>query len=402
MKRLFLTCPYINFGENKMKIAIITWFHNYNYGTYLQAYSLQHYLKALGHEATLIKYENSASDIIKEPINGWTVLINKIKNNIFRRLNNRKYKKALNGTHYEENQQKKQKMDAFLEEVNFTEQVKNSEDFNHLEERFDCFICGSDQIWNPKILNGKYYLDFVKEKPKIAYADSFSLRYLPTFSLSYIQKWLHDFVAIGMREATGKELVDEILDSENKAQNVCDPTLLLYDHWRSMKFKKTKPERYIFGYFLGSRRYYGKVLEKLAGKLECQVVSIPMNDFGIKCGNWVDFQAGVEEFLSYIQNAEYICADSFHAVVFSVIYEKQFVVLNKYKNEDLSSQNSRIIDFLHILGLEDRVISETQLHKLNMMPMIDYTIVNIKIKKFIDSSESFLLEALKKAEELIK
>lgn len=379
-----------------MRIAIITWYHNYNYGTYLQAYSLQFYLRSLGHHVALIRYDGSAADVIKEPITELSVFINKVKNNVIRRVSNLFYNKAIS-THWEETERKKHDMDVFLKDVKFTESVNSLEDFKSLEDKFDCFICGSDQIWNPKILNGRYYLDFVEKKPKIAYADSFSLDYLPEFSKPYIHKWVSDFIAIGMRESTGTELVNEILES-CRAQNVCDPTLLLYMHWKSLNFERKIKNRYIFSYFLGSRSYYRQALHKLSIDYNSQIVSIPMNSFGINNGNIIDYAASVEGFLSYIQNAEFVCVDSFHAIVFSIVYEKQFIVLKKYKENDLSSQNSRIRDFLRVLNLENRIISENQLDALDDLPDIDYVKVNKLLNDYITRSQEFLRNALESAE----
>ena len=80
----------------------------------------------------------------------------------------------------------------------------------------------------------------------------------------------------------------------------------------------------------------------------------------------------------------YIVTNSFHATVFSVIFEKKFCTF------PTRNSSSRMRDLLENIGLSKRMWSES----VEMNEDIDYENVKIKLKDFSESSKRYLKEAL--------
>ena len=63
---------------------------------------------------------------------------------------------------------------------------------------------------------------------------------------------------------------------------------------------------------------------------------------------------GVEEFLRNIANAELVLTDSFHAAAFSSILQTPFYALSRFKAQDKTSMNSRILNLVQELEIPER------------------------------------------------
>lgn len=376
-----------------MKIAIITWFSNLNYGTALQCFALQKYLKdKYACEVEIINYSPLNSDYIKPSSQKFDHFIykavNKIKKSIYD--DSVEYDRLLNSQFSTELSQKKKAFDNFLKNIVFTKNITENKDFSSLENQFDLFICGSDQIWNPTILNGRFYLDFVTKKPKIAYAVSFGISYLPKYSHNYITNFIADFKAIGLRESTCLDELRKITDNKNISV-VCDPTFLLdADLWKSFKSDRIKDNRYIVTYFLGDTKISKKALNIFNEKFKTDNVILPSTKYMLEKANSKNVEYGPAEFLDLISNAEFVLTDSFHAVCFSLIFEKNFCVLPKHSKENPFKQNSRIESLLKISGLSERFVqNENEIKEILNTP-INYQQVKTKLNQYILNSKEFL------------
>ncbi|WP_415336205.1 polysaccharide pyruvyl transferase family protein, partial [Clostridium perfringens] len=143
-----------------MKIGVMTWFHYLNYGTALQLTALCHTLKNMGHSVKVINYKPNITvsrlengSILKEYFDK---IPNKIKNR---------------GLKHYTSEGKENLFYDFYNQLSFTDEVITLSDFQELNDKFDFFVCGSDQIWSPLNFNPRYFLDFVTDKNKmIAYA----------------------------------------------------------------------------------------------------------------------------------------------------------------------------------------------------------------------------------------
>lgn len=264
-------------------------------------------------------------------------------------------------------------------------------------KNYDGIMVGSDQLWTPSGITSNFYnLMFVDDSVlKISYAAS--------IGVSKIKKRLHklyntflsrmDFISV--RETTAKKLVENL--STNTAQVVVDPVLLLSgDDWlREIENKKLYDEPYIFAYFLGKTPEYRKAVTKFAKEKGLKIVTShhmdSYNKADIGFGDYAPYDIGPEEFVNLIRNAEYVFTDSFHGSVFSMLYEKQFMVFNRYSDQSISSKNSRIDSFCENYGLHDRRFNGN----INAVDKkIDYASVLKKVEQHRQKSLAFLDKAL--------
>lgn len=376
-----------------MKIGIITWFDNLNYGTALQCFAMQKYLKnSFNADVFIINYHPSDSDYIKPLSQKKEHIFYKIGNKIKEAIysDSKAYNKSINSTYAEELAKKRKSFSDFLSNVSFTEEITSENDFNKLEKNIDLFICGSDQIWNPNILNGRYYLNFVKNKLKIAYAVSFGIGYLPKYSHKYIEYFLKDFNAIGLRETTCKKQLQTITQNNN-IEVVCDPTFLLETEcWKKLKSNKLTNDKYFVSYFLGDTSISKKAIKTAEKELGINNIILPATNNMLKKANRENITYGPAEFLELIYNSEFVLTDSFHAVCFSLIFEKNFCVLPKHRKSNPFKQNSRIESLLNIVGLSDRLIYNLNDFEKLLNSPVDYSDVRTKLNKYINSSKQFL------------
>lgn len=376
-----------------MKTAIITWFENLNYGTALQAYSLQKYLSDnFNTNVSLIRYSPDSSQILK---NSETAkehftyrLISKIKRIFFDSV--KKYNDTVQNDCKREIRIKKDKFNDFLSQIEFTQTVKTDNDLEQIKDAFDLFICGSDQIWNPQILDKNYYLTFAKKKPKLAYAASFGINYLPEYSKKYIKDYLSDFRAVGLRENTVNGELSEICDKD--IQVVCDPVFLLpIDSWNNFsKISTINEKSFTATYFLGDSKLHKKALNIFNNMFNEKNIIIPQTYYTVKKSEKENNSFGPCDFLYLIKNADYILTDSFHAVCFSIIFKKNFCVLYKHKKNNPFNQNNRINALLERLNLKDRIAENDKQVKNIIKTNIYYTGIEIELNEFINESKEFL------------
>lgn len=373
-----------------MKIGIVTWFHYKNYGTVLQAYALQSFLKSQGYKCELINYI---------PLNNKT-LIQKIKlGNFKKRILNKieSYRfKFLSEVEKEELKKRNNKFEKFLNKnIDFTSKIYSYDDLLKLNDMFDCFICGSDQIWNPNNLNGFYFLDFVNDKrKKISYAPSFGVKYIQPSKEIKIQQWINKFDKISVREEDGANILNNL--TQKDVQVVVDPTLLLSSKiWKEISINPGITDDYILCYFLGDKKEYWEILDKLNKITNYKIVVIPIKFNSYLKKYEIRISTGPEEFLGLIKNARLILTDSFHGTIFSLLFEKDFYVFKRFSDSDKKSQNSRIYNILKMVNLEDRIIDKNIILNNSSISIVKYKQIKEILDEKIKKSKSFLLNALK-------
>lgn len=329
-----------------MKIGIITFHWGINYGANLQAYALQEALKKLNNEVEIIDYYPSRYKIdffhalMKIKIGSVLRTIKSIpKAKLFEDFR----KKRLNRTKYYSSNKKLCK-----------------EEFG-----YDCYICGSDQIWNESFLRGgerkktySYFLNFAPDDKIIAsYAASFGTTKYNDNLKEDLKKSLNRFDFLSVRENTGLEILGDV--GFNNAVVVPDPALLLEktDYEKLFENKKVK-SKYAFKYILHN---YKKGVGEISDKLESDGYDI------VECSD-----KGVEAWLEDIYNSEYVFTNSFHGIVFSILFEKPFTAILI----DGSGMNDRIVTLLKSVGLEDRIYCEDN----NINTEIQWDLVRIKVQ----------------------
>ena len=157
-------------------------------------------------------------------------------------------------------------------------------------------------------------------------------------------------------------------------------------------------DKYIFCYFLGKTVEYRKFAERLKEKTGYKIVSLNHLDeyvkYSDKFADEAPFDIGPSEFLNLIRNAEFVCTDSFHGTVFSLINHKKFFVFRRYKKHSKVSTNSRLNSLLKIVDLIDRMLEGEESVEDLVEKEIDYEVVDQKLEEFREESKAFLRGAL--------
>ena len=218
---------------------------------------------------------------------------------------------------------------AFRESVPHTRRVYTVDTVGEISDDYDVLIAGSDQVWNPLWYDPAYMLHFAGEHTrKISYAASIGIHVLDDEQKQLFRTNISDFDGISVRERAAAEVLSPLIGKE--VQICVDPTLLLTaDEWNAIASERKIQEKYIFLYFLGDDRKSRKEAESFAEKKGMKLIMIPdlmgkyrKIDRVIKAEYIMD--ATPWDFISLIKHAEYVFTDSFHACVFSLLYQKDF------------------------------------------------------------------------------
>lgn len=332
--------------ENNMKeIAILTLNGYYNYGNRLQNYATQEVLKSLGFNVETVPVDRSNdSDKKLSKRLARVSSISELKTKIRIRINNYLNKDII--------RERKDKFIRFSKEhINETEYTISNNDIPiDLSKRYDYFIVGSDQVWNPNNLHGTsfYFLTFAENRKRISYAASFAISEIPDEYNERYKKWLSEMHRISVREEAGAKIVKELIGKD--VEVLVDPTIMLSkESWLSIaKEADYKAKKgYILTYFLGniSKEIKNKINE-IAKENKLEIINLT------SMKNKRVFTSGPSEFIDLVSSASLLCTDSFHGVVFSILMQTPFVVYERISKS--SSIYSRIETLLDMFGLRSR------------------------------------------------
>ncbi len=395
------------------KIGIIThYYKSLNFGGNLQAYALCKCLDKNGFKVEQISFPISCKAYGFEKQSYFEKLkkfsfskrIDLIFNSINYRIKNYRldrYKKK------NKNKLKKEMDDRYLSFFNFqnfliphTKIVFNENSIVNTVNEYDAFITGSDQVWNYTWYSPAYFLDFVPStKIKISYAASLGLDTLTEKQREIMRNSLKDFTAVSVREEKAVDLIKDL----SPVQPVCvlDPTLLLErEDWENIAKEYPIQEKYLFCYFLGDNKKSRNLAKQYAKKTHLKIVTIAnvstiafLEDKSF--GDILLKNVSPEQFLWLVKNAECIFTDSFHAVVFSSIFEKQYFVFNRESNGEMSG---RITNITKLFNTESRFCAGKERENflyIQGLPVIDYSFPNERLKQEKEYSIQFLLNNLK-------
>ena len=332
------------------KTAILTlYYHNYNYGGLLQAYALQKAITKLGYQAEQISYK------LESGYDGWNPIKASMKKPMAYLYHRAKY-----GKWFDQYVVRQKKFEAFAETIPHTETV-TAQTISDLRDQFDCFVCGSDQIWNPIGWQPTLFFDFLSDdKKRISYAASIARTELTEKEYAFMKSYLDKFSAISVREKVSADMLNRKFP-KLKVQAVPDPVFLLAEEeWRTLiPHMNEKKAPYIFAYFLGENEENRQKAIRYAADKKLQIHFVSYMDYA-QFGwdkNHPEMLAspmGVEEFLQNIANAELVLTDSFHAAAFSSILKTPFYALPRFKAQDKASMNSRILNLVQELEIPER------------------------------------------------
>lgn len=374
-----------------MEIGVLTLPLHNNFGGILQAYALQRSLEKFGHSAILIdksRYVSLGPWYKKYPVY--------IKRGINRYILG---KDIIVKADVEQN--RVPKAIAKYTEPFIEKNIKRiyTKDFSNIKERyFDVLIVGSDQIWRPQYFFTKIenaFLGFAKDWDvrRIAYAASFG-----TEEWEYTEEQtnncaalLKKFNAVSVRESSAVRLCNDNFGV--KAEHVLDPTMLLGKENYIKLFKDynaAQSDGNLFCYILDEGEEKKNIIdyaEKEKG-LKPFFVNSRYEDPNAPLEERI--QQPVEKWLRAFYDAEFVITDSFHACVFSIIFNKPFIV---YGNKDRGL--ARFNSLLSIFELEERIVSTKEEALKTLTAPIDWNKVNLIHEQWKEKSMSFLIENLK-------
>lgn len=383
-----------------MKIGILTIFNgNYNYGGMLQAYALTKVCNNLGNKSLQILFDGGKNVIYPSLFKqccqySLREVISKIIGRIL--------EKKGNGLIAEKINQRKLLFDKFVKDnIPITRKFYSLKNKSDLGKDFDALIVGSDQVWNPNVVNSFYMLDIpsaTKNLKKISYSASIGRGCLSKHESSVFKYYLDAFDAISVRESSAKQLLERA-DIKIPVQTVLDPTMLLSkEDWISISSDRIIKEKYVLLYSF-SNCGFQKELKEYYTRIQggYKVVFIPFvkqtfNRYDSKSSLTPLWNVGPSEFLSLIRYADYIITDSFHGAVFSIIFNRQFFVFNRDSNKAKTSKNARLTDLLSTYNLSNRMIGGIK--DIKSKQSIDYSSINSIRAEYAKSSIGWLKTAL--------
>lgn len=347
---------------------------NPNYGNRLQNYAVQTVLNKLGFETVTYDFEHERTNI---------------KENVKYVLN------LLTGFHLYRNKQ--YWTSEYPKKIQFYRfnkkyiKIKKISSISQITDK-DYYVLGSDQVWNPTwykyndMKKDMFLLSFAASGKKVCFAPSFGIDHLPEEWKMWFQKYLNDIPFISVREEAGAEIVKELTNKE--AEVIIDPTMMLDDvDWRKIEKCPKKADcsqPYILTYFLGGFSNKAKKdIEDYTTKYGLKLYDIMDKD------NLGLYALGPDEFVYMIERASLVLTDSFHACVFSFLFNRPFVVYDRVGTE--KGMTSRIDTLLSKLDLQRKYVGcmvENNLFEC------DFAEGHRRLKKERQKAEAFLRKSL--------
>lgn len=321
------------------RVAILTTHRANNFGAVLQAYSLVMACRELGADAEILDWRcphyewqyRKAWRMHRNPIPALKYL----------------------WWYWMRERRARQLFDSFRTKLPMSRPVLGRSDLLKIEHEYDSFIVGSDQVWNPGNsandplkFDRTYLLDFVREKPRNAYAASIGSKSIEPASLvqEFRDAW-RMYSHITMREHAGAEFVSDVLGRQ--VETVLDP-VLLHDatFWRGIAANSVvrSEGKYVVIYNVHKWRKASQWLVETAhtyaAEHRCQVLDLLVPSVREK-RRQESLCAGPAEFLALIDGAEAVFTNSFHASAFSVVFGKMLylgrVGISSYPNSRFAS-----------------------------------------------------------------
>lgn len=332
-------------------IGIITFQNASNYGAVCQAFALKKTVEKIGLNASVINYDSP--------------------NMALKSVQQSQFKEFINA------------------HLNLTKEYLSKQEIDITG--FDAIISGSDQVWNPRLTGGDmtYFLDFVPEHiKKVSYAASIGLN--GDLFMEYkdvFEKYVPTFSGISLREETHVDYIQSIAKDKEVIASI-DPSLLLTskEYLEAFNLPDNRSEDYIFvfSYALDPKMYdFANMLSLKSGY---KIVALsPYNGGNYVSGTKIVRKVPPVEWLQLFNGAKMIITDSFHGMMFSIVFNKPF-----YAYTPNRSNVARVRDILKKLNLEDRKLTNITNVAETVWEM-DYT----KVNEILEMERKKSLEYLK-------
>lgn len=359
-----------------MDIKVITRHAPSNYGSLLQSIATVTILERLGHTCEIIDYIRDdehglkAVTTVLDGKQGWN-------GNLLKKL-------AYIALRYPEEKRAEMKFSRMRKKyLKLTGRSRTHEELKQLDA--DVFMTGSDQVWGPT-LNGHYdeayFLSFVKDKPKIAYAASFGRTEFTPATLSEYKKMLSDYTGIAVRENSAVDLLAQM--NIPCAGQVLDPTLLLTGEEWGKWIEKDVQGKYVLVYQLHNNPALSDYAVRFARHVGLPLYRVSPTFHQCRRGGKFVYLPDLSEFLSYIKHSTYFITDSFHGTAFALNFNRQFIEI--LPNNKTGSRNQSI---LQLTGLQDRIVTDYNDFSISNKK-IDYESVNAVLRNEREKSMSIM------------
>lgn len=371
-----------------MKVGIITYHSAYNFGSVLQAYATQQIIKSLGCMPYIINYRIP----FQKKYYGLLGYGSGVKAPL---------KKLMMVSQLSARKKRANRYEQFIgQRMNLTQKISSPEEADQFKDSFDVYISGSDQIWNlhsNEFINSgiqymkPYLLDFTNKK-KISYASS--VTNMNDEELVQLKPELEKFFAISAREMSASQSLSRLLAKEISI--VLDPTLLITgEKWLSLMPKEIEQyteEPFVLYYSLKNYMETKQdlislvtITLKMGLKLIVLTPLIPL----VKMEGVINAaNAGPWEFIDLIRKAKMIITDSYHGMLFSINFKKDFFYLRN-KQGDHGLRATQLLDLLEI---KNRIIDEVT--EINLNSKVEYVEANVKLENKRIESIKYLKDAI--------
>lgn len=362
--------------QGKQKIALLNLPVDNNYGGHLQRYALVTILQRMGYDVTHlnVRFPSAQRSAAKYAL-GWVKRL--LMYPYYWITKSPKYKSFRYIRYY---LQGEPITEAFYEKyIPHTSRIYNQEELKQYQD-FDGYIVGSDQVWRKKYMPffgddyGVWFLNFAADKLCIAYGASLGTdeQEFSPIEQERIRPLYNKFRAVSVRENSALDILQEYGWTEPKAETVIDPTFMLTanDYLNLIKCSKTEPlQNKLLCYVLDMNDDKWHTIEQIAkeNNIEPHVQTLDKNT-----------NTSVEQWLRNFSEAEYVITDSYHGVVFSLIFHKPFkLIMNESRGKT------------RFEGIEH------QLH-IHLQEPIDRNKLDCQIDKAREHAKEFLIKALHK------
>lgn len=349
----------------RKKVGILTFHRADNFGAALQCYALQEVLKSLGNDVEIINYKQPYIEKIYNPI---TTLCKVLKKphwwmGYLYRVGPNELKRYI-------------KFKSFRRRYFNTGTAFN--DNKNIPDKYHTIIIGSDQVWALRCTNGIdeiFFGEFPHNNSKVVgYGISGNILSLEEIGNERLKTYCRNFDKISFREEGFKGYIKENIGVEGDL--VLDPTLLLdKNKWGKITNNVGHPGNYILTYILQYGENWSRINEYIshfAKKTDCKVINI------------FDVAHSPTEFLGWVKNAKYIITTSFHATIFSIIFEKQFYAIKTNNGYD-----ARYTNLLTKLNIADRAIELEDLINIKTITT-DYNSIKERLDELKKKSLNYL------------
>lgn len=354
-------------SESHKKIAVLTLPIDANYGGVIQSWALSQFLEQQGYDVTVLnrRWNASGTSWVKTVLRWVFFYIYLYPFTRFVRHN-----------------------------IHLSPVLRDSVSIKQYVEKegFSAVVVGSDQVWRIENVRGadlNFFLDFItdnNEIKKISYAASFGSdewkgKEEETVKITNL---LHQFNFISVREDSGVTMCSERFDVD--ATSVLDPTMLLSgDEYRKVaKINKVKPHG-VVTYILDNNAWKQQYVNTVVERLGSEEISLYPKQTKL----YTKYRT-IENWIKCIADAEYVVVDSFHGMVFSILFNKQFTVIANVRRG-----LTRFTSLLPKLGLMERLVYDGDTIDTSLVEStIDYGVVNENLKSLKEKSSSLLLNAL--------